>query len=294
MSGKISQQIRDYFEFWLWTAKRCLQKSIEPFEKFGSICAIIAGAVAVAFLVHWITQEWGDYIIYWTLAVPFGVWVIALLWHFTRLPHEYYKYQNVTRFLFSVLIVGVFTGLLTIKKSLSIIAPIVSTSQPASAGQSSQPITPSHAFSSDRTYEMTIPVFARPSEWQSNLDDPLILKTGEVAYVRTSPMTETNAGIWYVDTPLGPNGAGGLAPITNNNGHFMDPNAPNGALLMKVGDGRITNWTKDAETKIVDTPGIISFIANDDMTYRDGKPTAYDDNFGSLLLYITVSNTTAP
>jgi hypothetical protein len=103
------------------------KNSWEPFESFGRVCALFAGMVAVAYIAHLVTQEWGDYMIYWTIAVPVVVWWVWFFWNLIKAPHKISEEEsataaqsklappNFTRFVFVVVIVSAFMGLLAAK-----------------------------------------------------------------------------------------------------------------------------------------------------------------------------------
>lgn len=120
--------------FWWRVFKRAWKNSWEPFESFGRICALIAGMVAIAFIAHFVTQEWGDYMIYWTIALPVIVWWVWFFWNLIKVPHEIHEedlaearsgtlpvsikksgIQNFVRFGSVVIIVSAFMGLLAEK-----------------------------------------------------------------------------------------------------------------------------------------------------------------------------------
>jgi len=120
--------------FWWQVIKKSFKHAWEPFETIGTLCAIFAGMVAAAYLTHQVTQEWGDYMIYWSIAVPVGVWWILFLWNLIKFPHKIYKEdlaaassgatpvsckeianRNFGRFLFVVIIVSAFVCLLSVK-----------------------------------------------------------------------------------------------------------------------------------------------------------------------------------
>jgi hypothetical protein len=116
--------------FWWRVIKRSFKDAWEPFESFGRICALIAGMVAVGFITHLVTQEWGDYMIYWTIAFPVVVWWVWFFWHLIKVPHQIHEEdlaaanlgpmpksisQNYIRFIFVVVVVSGFMGLLAAK-----------------------------------------------------------------------------------------------------------------------------------------------------------------------------------
>src|SRR6185503_11672704 len=86
------------------------------------------------FLLNQIGQEGVDRMIYWTLAIPFGVWVIWLIWGLIKMPHKVYKsditavisgadvvndrktgFGNFARFFLISLVVGTFVSLSVLK-----------------------------------------------------------------------------------------------------------------------------------------------------------------------------------
>jgi hypothetical protein len=110
--------------FWWRVTKRSWKSSWEPFENFGRVCALVAGMVAVAFIAHLVTQEW-------TIALPVIVWWIWFFWNLIKVPHEIHEEdlaaaqagtlqkqhsksgtKNFVRFIFIVIIVSAFMGLL--------------------------------------------------------------------------------------------------------------------------------------------------------------------------------------
>ncbi|MGA3284800.1 MAG: hypothetical protein ABSD57_10135 [Verrucomicrobiota bacterium] len=120
--------------FWWRVIKKSFKNAWEPFENFGGVCAIFAGVVAIAYLAHQITQDWTDYMIYWSIAVPVAVWWVWFLWNLIKVPHKIYKddlaavtsgampvsvnktnIRNFARFLFVVVIVSAFLGMMAVK-----------------------------------------------------------------------------------------------------------------------------------------------------------------------------------
>jgi hypothetical protein len=97
MSEQISEKppkkvkIHSSSSFWWHVIKKSFKEAWEPFETVGTLCAIFAGMVATAYLTHQVTQEWGDYMIYWSIAVPVGVWWVLFLWNLIKIPHKIYK-----------------------------------------------------------------------------------------------------------------------------------------------------------------------------------------------------------
>jgi hypothetical protein len=120
--------------FWWRVINRAFRKAWEPFESFGRVCALVAGMVAVAYIAHIVTQEWGDYMIYWTIAVPVVVWWVWFFWNLIKAPHQIHEEdvaasnsgekqipieksvsQKFASFIFVVVIVSAFMGLLAAK-----------------------------------------------------------------------------------------------------------------------------------------------------------------------------------
>lgn len=119
------------YSFWWRTFKRSFKSAFEPFESIGRISTLFAGIVAIAFITNHITQEWGDYMIYWSIAVPVFVWLIWFFWNLIKIPHEIHEEelssasslpeitkkpgQNLAFFVFITLIVLFFVAILEIK-----------------------------------------------------------------------------------------------------------------------------------------------------------------------------------
>jgi len=120
--------------FWWHVFKKSFKNAREPFENFGTLCAIFAGIIAAAYLTNQVTQEWGDYMIYWSIAVPVAVWCVLFLWNLIKIPHKTYKEdmgaassgatlvpvkeiasRNFGHLFFVVIIVSAFVCLLSVK-----------------------------------------------------------------------------------------------------------------------------------------------------------------------------------
>jgi len=116
--------------FWWRVIKKSFKNSRKPFETVGGYTAIFCGLIAFLFVCHFITQEWGDYMIYWAGAVAFIVFVVWFGWNFIKVPHKMYKEdsagllgknlnpenegkgQHLGSFVFIVLIVSVFMAII--------------------------------------------------------------------------------------------------------------------------------------------------------------------------------------
>lgn len=122
--------------FWWRVIKESFRHSREPFEHITSLFGIGAGAIVWLLILHQINQEWVDNMIYWTLAIPFAVWLIWLVWGFVKIPHKIYKtdlivassgaeavfdrktgFRNFSLFFLITAIVLSFFGLLMIKNN---------------------------------------------------------------------------------------------------------------------------------------------------------------------------------
>jgi hypothetical protein len=109
--------------FWWRIFKKAFKRALEPFESFGKICALITGMLAVGCITHSVTREWGDYMIYWTGAVPVVIWSIYFLWNLIKIPHRMYEEglearsgnekngdQSFARTIFIVFLISAFLG----------------------------------------------------------------------------------------------------------------------------------------------------------------------------------------
>lgn len=120
--------------FWWRVIKESFRHSREPFEHVTTYLALVAGAVVTLFLLHLIGQEGVDRMIYWTLAIPFAVWAVWLIWGLIKMPHKVYKtditavvsgaeavndrktgFGNFSRLFLITLIVGAFVVVLAVK-----------------------------------------------------------------------------------------------------------------------------------------------------------------------------------
>jgi hypothetical protein len=120
--------------FWWRVIKKAYQSAKRPFESVGVACAIFAGLVAIGFLFHLFTQELGDYMIYWSIALPVIVLVVWFLWNLVKSPHLIREQDlaevisgksqipskksispQIAGLIFIALIVSAFMGLLAIK-----------------------------------------------------------------------------------------------------------------------------------------------------------------------------------
>ena len=77
----------DLHSFWWRAFKKAYKEAKEPFERVGYACGIVAGFIALAYIAHLITQERGDYLMYWLIAFPVIVLALWFLWNFVRAPH---------------------------------------------------------------------------------------------------------------------------------------------------------------------------------------------------------------
>lgn len=128
----------------------------------------------------------------------------------------------------------------------------------------------------------TVQVQAAIPSWQSSEVNLAPDETAEIAV----------SGVWgVIDPPArGPCGPGGNG-IPSGSG-FVRAGAPEGCLLVRDGAGNVIPYpTNDSPLKI-HVPGIIAFVANDDLNPQPGRGfNGFGDNTGSLTVTITVSST---
>jgi hypothetical protein len=123
--------------------------------------------------------------------------------------------------------------------------------------------------------------------WQLS---PVNLGTGMRATVTVDTFFTNANAIWIINASKGNCGPGGYINSTAGN-RFALPNAPEGCLVMKIGDGSLRYWTNLVEVQTVTNLGPISFIANDDQTVdENGQKSGYADNFGIIRMSLTVSS----
>lgn len=67
------------------------KKSRKPFEKFNGIFSACASVISVAVVIHSITKDWGDNMMWWALAGPGFVWWIYFVWNIIKLHHKFRK-----------------------------------------------------------------------------------------------------------------------------------------------------------------------------------------------------------
>jgi hypothetical protein len=77
--------------FWWRIVNTAFKIAKEPFETVGIACAIFAGLVALGFIFHVITQELGDYMIYWSVAFPVIVLLVWFIWNLIKAPHQIHQ-----------------------------------------------------------------------------------------------------------------------------------------------------------------------------------------------------------
>jgi hypothetical protein len=82
--------------FWWRIVNRAFKNSKEPFENVGLACAIFAGLVALGYIFHLITQELGDYMIYWSIAFPVVVLLAWFCWNLIKAPHQIHEEDLAT------------------------------------------------------------------------------------------------------------------------------------------------------------------------------------------------------
>jgi hypothetical protein len=121
--------------FWWRIVNKAFTIAKEPFENVGLACAIFAGLVALGFIFHLITQESGDYMIYWSIAFPVIVLLVWFSWNLIKAPHQLHhedvgaaisgaalaapvpktRLQKLIPFFFVTVIVLAFMGILSVK-----------------------------------------------------------------------------------------------------------------------------------------------------------------------------------
>ncbi|HEX3855816.1 MAG TPA: hypothetical protein VHY30_00795 [Verrucomicrobiae bacterium] len=251
--------------------------------------------VGIFVILHFLTEEKGNYLIWLSIALPGVAFLFYFLWNLINVHHQVHgKWAHKFAFVLILLVLMLLTlfieAIIKIKK---LEKPTISeTNSKISAPNSTNTPLASPTYfvftnleeypNQSRTHSFLIS--ATSNDWEPTV----YLENGQRAVVNTPSEIETN-GSWSTNRKKGDSGAGGYGNSMAGL-NFANQYAPEGSLLMKIGDGTSTNWTTSGETQIVDTPGLISFMPNDNMNLdNEGKARAFEDNAGSIMVIITVS-----
>jgi hypothetical protein len=130
----------------------------------------------------------------------------------------------------------------------------------------------------------TFPVSAPNSNWQPWVNN---LPIGMKAVLSFNTLA-TNQ--WIVNPWFGFSSPIGYSNQMADKSHVY-PYIPQGAMIVRDGNGNYLYWTNLSEKLTITNAGQISFIANDSLqTDANGQRSAYADNVGQITVVITVSS----